>query len=392
MIKKRICVVTGTRAEYGILRPLIKRFEESNMLDLQLIVTGMHLSPEFGLTYKEIEKDGFKINEKIEVLMSSDTSIGISKSMGMTLISFSEAYQRLNPDMVVILGDRYETFAAMAAATVANIPIAHLHGGEITEGAFDDAFRHSMTKMSYLHFTATEEYKKRVIQLGEAPDRVFNVGAMGVENTLNLNLLSKRELEEKLGIFLGQKYAVIVFHPVTLESNTAENQVKELLDALYDEKELVQVFIKGNSDTSGRIINKEIEKYVNSNDDSYLFSSLPIEDYLSLIKNSKVLIGNSSSGIAEAPSFKIPTINIGDRQKGRIKAESVLNTLPVKEEVKKALDLIEREDFKERLKEVNNPYGRGDTSKRIIRIIKEFLLKDKIDLKKKFYDIEYRMK
>ena len=255
MINKKLCVVTGTRAEYGLLRPLIKKIDENPKFKLQLIATGMHLSPEFGLTYKNIESDGFDIDEKIEILLSSDTSIGVSKSMGLTLISFSESYERLNPDLIIILGDRFETFSAMAAASVANIPVAHLHGGELTEGAFDDSFRHSMTKMSYLHFTSTEEYRKRVIQLGENPERVFNVGALGVENILNLDLLSKKELERELDISLNDKYLLIVFHAVTLENKTAENSFRKLLKAIdkYDE-EISKVFIKGNSDTEGRII------------------------------------------------------------------------------------------------------------------------------------------
>ncbi|MBM7622973.1 UDP-N-acetylglucosamine 2-epimerase [Sporohalobacter salinus] len=388
MTSPKVCVVTGTRAEYGILRPLMGKLEDSKELDLQLIVTGMHLSPEFGLTYKEIEEDGFKIDEKIEVLMSSDTHIGVSKSMGMTLISFSEAYERLQPDMIVILGDRYETFSAMTAATVANIPVAHLHGGEITEGAFDDSFRHSMTKMSYLHFTSTEEYRKRVIQLGESPQRVFNVGAMGVENALNLDLLSKQEVEDKLEIDLGEEYIVIVFHPVTLENNAAKSQIRELLSALDENDDLVKMFIKGNSDTEGRIINQEIDEYVQQNNNSYAFTSLPIEYYLSLIKNSKALVGNSSSGIIEAPSFKIATINIGDRQKGRVKAESVIDCSPKKKDIREALGLINSKEFQTKLKYIDNPYGKGNASKKVIKTIEEFLLDKKIDLKKKFYDIE----
>lgn len=236
MTKKKICVVTGTRAEYGLLRPIIKKIDENPDFKLQLIVTGMHLSPEFGLTYKNIESDGFQIDEKVEILLSSDTSVGVSKSMGLALISFSESYQRLNPDLIIILGDRYETFSAAAAASVGNIPLAHLHGGELTEGAFDDSFRHSMTKMSYLHFTSTEEYRKRVIQLGENPERVFNVGALGVENILNSDLLSKKELEKELNISLSKKYILIVFHPVTLENKTAKHNFKELLKVVdkYD--------------------------------------------------------------------------------------------------------------------------------------------------------------
>ena len=389
MIKKKVCVVTGTRAEYGLLRPVIKKLDENSRLKLQLIATGMHLSPEFGLTYKNIESDGFEIDEKIEVLLSSDTSVGVSKSMGLTLISFSESYQRLNPDLIIILGDRFETFSAMAAASVANIPIAHLHGGELTEGAFDDSFRHSMTKMSYLHFTSTEKYRKRVIQLGEDPKRVFNVGALGVENILNLDLLTKKELEKELDICLGEKYLLIVFHPVTLENNTSENNFKELLKAIdkYDNN-ISKIFIKGNSDTEGRIINQMIDDYVDEKKNSYSFTSLSIENYLSLLKNCFAMLGNSSSGILEAPSLSTPSINIGDRQKGRIKAESVFDCKSNKIDILNALKRVSNYHLENKFENINNPYEKENTSTEIIKVVKDFLLNNKIDLKKKFYDIE----
>jgi len=389
MIKKKICVVTGTRAEYGLLRPLIKKIDENPKFKLQLIATGMHLSPEFGLTYRNIESDGFQIDEKVEILLSSDTSIGISKSMGLALISFSEYYQRLIPDLIIILGDRYETFSATAAASVANIPVAHLHGGELTEGAFDDSFRHSMTKMSYLHFTSTEEYRKRVIQLGESPERVFNVGALGVENILNLDLLSKNELENQLNISLSKKYLVIVFHAVTLENKTAENNFKELLKALdkYDSN-ISKVFIKGNSDTEGRIINQMIDDYVNENNNSYAFTSLSIENYLSLLKNCFAIIGNSSSGVLEAPTLNTPSINIGDRQKGRIKAESVFDCENNETDILSTLKEVDTLYLNNRVENVNNPYEKEGTSGKIIKVIEDYLLSNKIDLKKSFYDIE----
>lgn len=391
-MKKKICVVTGTRAEYGLLKPLIEKIDNNSRLELQLIVTGMHLSPEFGLTYKNIESDGFEIDEKIEVLLSSDTSIGISKSMGLTLISFSETYQRLKPDLIIILGDRYETFSAMTAASVANIPVAHLYGGELTEGAFDDSFRHSMTKMSYLHFTSTDVYRKRVIQLGEHPERVFNVGALGVENILNLDLLSKSEIENDLEISLSDKYLLIVFHPVTLENKTAKNNFRELLKAVdkYD-KNISKVFIKGNSDTDGRIINQMIDNYVSENKNSYTFVSLTIENYLSLLKKCFVLLGNSSSGIVEAPSLKTASINIGDRQKGRIKAESVFDCKNNEVDILSALK--EADDFylNDKFNNLNNPYEKENTSAEIMRVIEDFLLSNKIDLKKSFFDIEVEL-
>jgi GDP/UDP-N,N'-diacetylbacillosamine 2-epimerase (hydrolysing) len=393
MIKKKVCVVTGTRAEYGLLRPLIKKIDGNPKFELQLIATGMHLSPEFGLTYKNIESDGFQVNEKIEILLSSDTFIGVSKSMGLALISFSESYQRLNPDLIIILGDRYESFSATAAASVGNIPVAHLHGGELTEGAFDDSFRHSMTKMSYLHFTSTEEYRNRVVQLGEDPERVFNVGSLGVENILNSDLLSKKELEKELDISLNDKYLLIVFHPVTLENKTAENNFRELLKAIdkYDE-EISKVFIKGNSDTEGRIINQMIDNYVNEKNNSYAFISLCIKNYLSLLKNSFVLLGNSSSGVLEAPSLNTPSINIGDRQKGRIKAESVFDCQNKKKDILSTLKKIDDFYSKNKFENISNPYEKENTSNEIINVIENFLLNNRIDLKKNFHDIEVELK
>lgn len=377
---KKVCVVTGTRAEYGILRPLIDRLHKDNEIELQLVVTGMHLSPEFGLTYRNIEKDGYNINEKVEILLSSDTSIGISKSMGLTFISFSEVYERLKPDMVVILGDRYETFSAMATASVAKILIVHIHGGEITEGAFDDAFRHCMTKMAYLHFTSTEEYRERVIQLGEEPNRVFNVGAMGVENIMNLSLSNKEELENKLNIKLGNKYFVVVFHPVTLENNTGEEQIKELTKALEEFPEYNLIFIKGNSDTNGIAINSYIDDYVKDKSNCYAFTSLSVEDYMSLLKNSNGLIGNSSSGIIEAPSLDIPTVNIGDRQKGRIRSESVIDCNSLSSQIEEAIKKVLNKNWN-----CKNPYENGDSSEKILVEIKKFL-SGNINLKKIFYD------
>ena len=390
-MKKKVCIVTGTRAEYGILRPLIEKLDKESSIELQIIATGMHLSPEFGLTYKNIEQDGYNITEKIEILLSSDSSVGVSKSMGLALISFAECYQRINPDLIIILGDRYETFSAMAAATVAKIPVAHLHGGEITEGAFDDSFRHSMTKMAYLHFTSAEEYSNRVIQLGENPDRVFNVGAMGVENVLKLKLSSRDELEKKLEIELKEGYFTVVFHPVTLENNSAEDQVNELMKALDEFKGKNIVFIKGNSDTNGRIINSAIDNYCINNSNAFCFASLHIEDYMSLLKNSSCIIGNSSSGIIEAPSFKIATINIGDRQKGRIKAQSVIDCKPNAEEIVSAINIGIDNNFKNIFEKIENPYGNGETSEKIHKIIKEFLFDKEINLKKKFYNIKFEV-
>lgn len=389
-MKKNICIITGTRAEYGLLCPLIKKISEDDKLNLQLVVTGMHLSPEFGLTYKQIEEDGYKIDEKVEILLSSDTSIGISKSMGLAMISFSEVFDRLKPDMVVVLGDRYEIFSSVSVASISRIPVCHLHGGETTEGAFDENLRHSITKMSYLHFTSTEEYRKRVIQLGESPDRVFNVGAIGIENIKKMNLLSKEKLERSINFKLDKKYAVVTFHPVTLENNTAKSQFKELLLALDKIKDLKVIFTKANSDTDGRIINNMIDEFVLTDKERFIsFTSMGSLRYLSAIKYSDVVIGNSSSGIVEVPSFNKPTINIGDRQKGRIQAKSIINCEPVKNDIENAIEKALSKEFLENIKDVKNPYGEGNVSDKIIEKIKYFLENDKINLKKKFYDLEF---
>ena len=386
MTKRKICVVTGTRAEYGLLYWLMKEIEADKELQLQLIVTGMHLSPEFGLTYKEIEKE-FKIDKKIEMLLSSDTSIGISKSMGLAQISFAEAYEELKPDIVVVLGDRYEIFSATSAAMITKIPVAHLHGGETTEGAFDESIRHSITKMSHLHFTATEEYKNRVIQLGEHPSRVFNVGGMGIENIKRLKLLTKDEFEESIEFKLNKKNILVTFHPVTLENSTAKEQFQELLDAIDELEDTNIIFTKANSDTDGRVINQMIDEYVTKNSyKSVGFTSLGQLRYLSALQFVDAMVGNSSSGLAETPSFKIGTINIGDRQKGRIKASSVIDCEPNKSLIYQAFLKLYSEEFQKIIKDTINPYGDGCASKKIVEILKTVDLED--ILKKSFYDLE----
>lgn len=384
MIKK-ICIVTGTRAEYGLLKPLIKRIKEEKQLQLQLLVTGMHLSPEFGLTYKQIEEDGFKIDEKIEILLSSDKDSGICKSVGLGMILFSEALERLIPDLIVVLGDRFEIFSLVSCAGILKIPVCHLHGGETTEGAYDEFFRHCITKMSYLHFTSTEEYRKRVIQLGESPERVFNVGAIGLENIKNLKIISENELEEKLNIKFTSKIFVVIFHPVTLEKNTAESQLNELLKAIEIEN-IDVIFIKGNADSGGRAINRKIEEFSKKNNDKYkIFSSLTIEEYFSILKYSKGLIGNSSSGIIELPYLKVGNLNIGDRQKGRIQSSSTLNCNPIKEEIIEKIKIMLTDEYKEKVQKTVSPYGDGEVSSKIVDIIKNI---KNINLKKEFYDIK----
>jgi len=383
---KKICVITGTRAEYGLLYWLMKEIEAHPELELQLIVTGMHLSPEFGLTYKEVEKD-FTITKKIEMLLSSDTTVGISKSMGLAQISFGESFEELKPDLVILLGDRYEIFSAASAALIARVPIAHLHGGERSEGAFDESIRHSITKMAHLHFTAAKEYRHRVIQLGEHPERVFTVGGMGIENIKRLKLLSKNDFEQSINFTLNKKNILVTFHPVTLENDTAQEQFQSLLDVIDTLEDTHIIFTKANSDTNGRIINQMIDNYTSKNSSKAIgFASLGQLYFLSALQYMDAVVGNSSSGLIEAPSFKIATINIGDRQKGRLKAASVIDCQPEQKSLLDAFRKLESIEYKEILKMVVNPYGDGEASRKIINILTSTNLNNL--LKKSFYDIK----
>ena len=382
---KKICVFTGARSEYGLLKPLMDEIASDKDMLLQIIASGMHLSPEFGLTYKEIEKDGFEINEKIEILLSSDTPVGISKSIGLGLISFSESLQRLKPDMAVILGDRFETLAFAIACYVSLVPIAHLYGGETTEGAFDEGFRHSITKMSFLHFTAIDDYRKRVIQLGESPDMVFNVGALGIDNIKKMRLLSKKDLEQKLNLKFKEHNLLITFHPVTLEEKVSRKQFAELLKAVDELKDTMLIFTKANADAEGRRINSLIDEYTAKNKDKgAVFDSMGQLLYLSAMQYVDAVVGNSSSGIIEAPSFNTGTINIGDRQRGRVKSDSVIDCKPYFLDIKKAFEVLYSEEFQKQLKTAVNPYGNGTAAKKIKSIIKSYKIDDK---KKQFYDI-----
>ncbi|MCM1217007.1 MAG: UDP-N-acetylglucosamine 2-epimerase [Lachnospiraceae bacterium] len=384
---KNVCVVTGTRAEYGLLKPLIQKINNDDNMELQLVVTGMHLSPEFGLTYQEIEQDGFQITERNEMLLSSDTPNGITKSIGLGTIGFADIFTRIAPDMVVILGDRYEALAAATAAMVHRIPIAHIHGGELTEGIIDDPIRHAITKMSILHFTTTEEYRNRVIQLGEQPDRVYCVGALGVENIKTQILMSKQELEESIGFELDMPYIVVTFHPVTLENDTVKKQFETLLAALDSINNYKIIFTKANADTDGRIINQKIDEYVSKEKDrAVAFASLGMIRYLSAIQYCDMVIGNSSSGVIEVPSFHIPTINIGDRQKGRVRGKSVIDCNCTREEIVNAIHMAEKIKKNNNLSRELNPYEGRDTSGTILNVIKKYLAVD-INLKKHFYDI-----
>jgi GDP/UDP-N,N'-diacetylbacillosamine 2-epimerase (hydrolysing) len=354
-------------------------------LTLQVIATGMHLSPEFGLTYCDIEQDGFQIDRKVEMLTSSDTSVGIAKSMGLGLIGFADALNELRPDLIVVLGDRFEILSAVSAALVARIPVAHLHGGEVTEGAFDEAIRHSITKMSHLHFVAAEEYRQRVIQLGEQPERVFLVGGLGVDNIQRLKLLSRIELEASLGFKFSQKNLLITFHPVTLEQSTAENQMAELLVALDKLDSTQLIFTMPNADNGGRRLIKMVESFVEKRSNAHAFTSLGQLRYLSCIAHVDAVVGNSSSGLLEAPSFKKGTINIGDRQRGRLQASSVINCDPTHYSIACALEKLYDAGFQESLSSVINPYGEGHASEKVVDMITSCELHG--ITKKTFYDL-----
>ena len=384
-MSRKICIITGTRAEYGLLRLVMQGIKEDPQLTLQIIATGMHLSPEFGLTYREIEHDSFKIDRKVEILTSSDTSVGVAKSMGLGMIGFADAFRELDPDLIVVLGDRFEIFSAVSVALVARIPVAHLHGGELTEGAFDDAFRHSITKMSHLHFVAAEEYRRRVIQLGEQPDRVFLVGGLGIDNIKSLKLLDRAALEASLDFKLGPKSLLITFHPVTLETATASAQMAELLAALTELQDTTLIFTMPNADTDGRVMIKMVEKFVAQHSNSQAYTSLGQLRYLSCISHVDGVVGNSSSGLAEVPSFKKGTINIGDRQRGRLQAASVVNCDPTRKSILAAVEQLYSTEFQNELTKVENPYGDGGASEKVVEIIKNHAL-DGL-LKKTFYDI-----
>jgi GDP/UDP-N,N'-diacetylbacillosamine 2-epimerase (hydrolysing) len=384
-MSRTVCVVTGTRADYGLLRWVMEGIRQSPDLHLQVIATGMHLSPEFGLTYREIEKDGFAIDRKVEMLLSSDTPAGVTKSMGLGLIGFGEAIEQLKPDLMLLLGDRFEIFAAAAAAMVARVPLAHLHGGETTEGAIDEAIRHSITKMSHLHFVAAEEYRQRVIQLGESPERVFLVGGLGIDNIKKLELLDRTALEDSLDFKLGPRNLLVTFHPVTLEHATAGAQLAELLAALDTLKDTHLVFTMPNADTDGRVLIDMIEEFVATRPHARAYTSLGQLRYLSCVNQVDGVVGNSSSGLIEVPSFRKGTVNIGDRQRGRLKADSVIDCVPDRESIIEALRTLYSPEFQARLAAVKNPYGEGGASEKVVRVLQEYPLGQV--LKKTFYDL-----
>ena len=370
MMARKLCVVTGTRADYGLLKWLIGDISGDPELTLQLVATGMHLSPEFGLTVREIEQDGFRIDRKVEMLLSSDSAAGTAKSLGLGVIGFADALADLAPDVMVVLGDRFEIFAAVSAALFAKIPVAHLHGGEITEGAYDDAMRHAITKMSHLHFVATAEYRDRVIQLGEQPDRVHLVGGLGVDGIHRLKLMGKTELESSLGLRFDAKNLLITFHPATLDGVPGTHQMQALLQALGALQDTRLIFTLPNADTGGREMIRMLEEFVRQHENASAYSSLGQRRYLSCIAHVDGVIGNSSSGLLEAPSLKTGTVNIGDRQKGRPCAASVINCEPSAEAISGAIARLYSEEFKNKLASTQNPYGEGGASEKIANILK----------------------
>ena len=384
-MSRKICVVTSSRADYGLLRWVMQGIRDDPKLNLQVIATGMHLSPRFGLTYRVIEEDGFRIDAKVEILGSSDSPAAIAESMALALAGIAKAFSELKPDLVVVLGDRFEIFAATAAALVSKIPVAHLHGGETTAGAFDEAFRHSITKMSHLHFVATDEYRSRIIQLGENPENIFLVGGVGIDSIKNLPLLSRKELEAQLGIEFGAKSLLITFHPVTLDAESSEHQMKELLAALSHLNDTTLIFTMPNADTGGHVLIKMIEEFVGQNKNAKVFTSLGQLKYLSCISHIDGVVGNSSSGIIEVPTFKKGTINVGDRQLGRIQAASVINCEPIEKDIERAIKTLYSLEFKSNLAATENPYGEGGASARVVKALKEASLERII--KKTFHDL-----
>jgi UDP-N-acetylglucosamine 2-epimerase (non-hydrolysing) len=382
---RKIAVFTGTRAEYGLLYWLLKDIQADSELKLQLLVTGMHLSPEFGCTYHQIEKDGFTIDEKVEILLSSDTPVGVAKSMGLGVLGFTDALNRLKPDMLVILGDRFEALAAAQTAMLLRIPIVHLHGGEITEGAYDDAIRHAITKLSHIHCTSTDEYRNRVIQLGEAPERVKNVGAIGLDHLSRSKLMTISELSQSLNFSLNKPYILVTYHPVTLAEEDPESSFQALIGALNEFPEHQIILTYPNADDGGRKIIPLLESYASKNPKRILaIKSLGQVRYLSAVKHAAAVVGNSSSGIIEVPSFDVATIDIGMRQKGRLAAKSVIHCSANQSDIAIAIQNGISKKYKVENEAIVNPYGSGDASGQIIKLLKEY----KESTFKSFYDLK----
>ncbi len=385
MAIRKICFVTGARAEYGLLQWVLHEIKKDPDLELQIIATGMHLSPEFGQTYQAIEEDGFEIDEKVEMLLSSDTSVGVAKSMGLGTVGIADAFNRLDPDIALIPCDRYEALAAAQVALVAQIPIAHVYGGETTEGAFDEAIRHSITKMALLHYVTAEPHRKRVIQLGEVPSRVKNFGAPQLDHLNRLELLDRCEFESSIEFELRDPTFLITYHPTTLDEAPVEEELSELLEALDRFPDARLIFTKSNADTGGQIINTMIEDYAEVNSErARVYSSLGQCRYLSALHHVHAVVGNSSSGLIEAPAVPVPTVNIGDRQRGRLRTESVIDCQPESESIRVAIEEALSNDFQDKIKGVTSPYGDGRAAPRICQDLKEA---DLGSLSKSFYDL-----
>lgn len=391
-MRHSVCVVTGSRAEFGLLRPLLKKLQSDFRIDLRLAVTGSHLSQSFGNTQEEIVESGLSIHRRIFIPIEDDSRLGVATATGTALALFAKYFSEYRPELIVVLGDRYEIFAAAAAAATLGIPIAHLHGGETTEGAMDEFFRHSITKMSTLHFTSCETYRRRVIQLGEAPERVFNVGAAGIENILNMPLMTLSELEESLGFVLeGKPFSVVTFHPVTLEDDTAQLQLQELISAMDNFPEMRYVVTLANADPGGRIINEVWKNEAKYHENWLVVPSLGARRYLSALKYAEMILGNSSSGILEGPAMRLPTVNIGDRQKGRIMAESIICCKPERGEIQMAMHKALSHTFKAIAGNTVSPFGDGKTSEKIASVLLNFLASSDRNMKKQFYDIDFEV-
>ena len=386
---QKVCIVTGSRAEYGLLRALLFKLRDDEDISLQLVVTGSHLSGAFGNTYHEIENDGFEISARIGIPLEGDSKTEMAKATGFALSAFTDYFENSRPDLLVVLGDRYEIFAATAAATILGIAVAHISGGDVTEGALDDTFRHCITKMSLLHFPGCKQSAERLIQLGENPSRVFNVGEPGVENCFSVMPIRRSELQSCLGFDITQKsYAIVTFHPATMEDNSAEAQVCELISALENFPNMNFIITKANADSGGRAINQIWDKQANAHSNWLVVSSLGVERYISAMKYAEMIIGNSSSGIVEAPAMKKPSINIGNRQRGRMMAESVICCEPQAEEITCAIKRALSPEFKTAAANVVNPFGDEQTSQRIFDVIKNFLTDGPHNIKKEFYDFK----
>ena len=383
---RKICIFTSTRAEWGLQQGLAKLIRDAELLQLQLLVSGSHLSAKLGMTIDEIEAAGFQVDERVDILKFDDSPIGTCQTMGLALSAYGEALQRLSPDLIVILGDRYESFCLAAAAQVLRIPLAHIHGGETTEGAIDEAFRHSITKMAQIHFPSCEVYRNRVIQLGEDPTNVFNVGALGIENIRKIQCLTRAELEASLQFSLQAPFFLVTFHPVTLEHATAGLQLQQLFYALDRFPDHQIIFTKANADTEGQVINEMIDTYSASNPERCLaVASLGLKRYLSAMKICSAVVGNSSSGILEAPILKVPTVNIGDRQKGRLRVESILDCEADANAISQAIETALSERFRRLNRDLVHPSNQADTARSIVRRLEVVDLRDII--KKSFYGI-----